>query len=108
MPQSPISAHLTRIIPFVNCTGFLNEPVFILLYSQVSPLSSEYLIGENHLAIGNFAGLPSLTLPSGFVSEMPVGINVMGKAFAEQEVLNISCGLESLLGFKNQIAKVGE
>ena len=76
--------------------------------AQDEKLSSEYLIGENHLAIGNFAGLPSLTLPSGFVSEMPVGINVMGKAFAEQEVLNISCGLESLLGFKNQIAKVGE
>ena len=70
-------------------------------------LSSEYLIGENHLAIGNFAGLPSLTLPSGFVSEMPVGINVMGKAFDEQGVLNISYGIESLLTYKNQKAEVG-
>ena len=71
-------------------------------------LSAEYLIGENHLAIGNFAGLPSLTLPSGFVDSMPLGVNIMGKAFAEQEVLNISYGLESLLDYKGQIAKVGE
>ena len=28
-------------------------------------LSSEYLIADNHLCIGNFAGLPSITLPIG-------------------------------------------
>ena len=30
-------------------------------------LSDEYLILENHLSLANFAGTPSLSLPSGFV-----------------------------------------
>lgn len=70
-------------------------------------LSENYLIGENHLAIANFAGLPSLTIPSGFVDDMPVGVNIMGKAFDEQGVFNISAGLEALMPYKNQIGKAG-
>ncbi len=75
--------------------------------SKNEQLSEEYLIGENHLALGNFAGLPSLTLPSGFVEAMPVGVNVTGKAFDEQGVLDIGYGIEKLFDFKNQLAKVG-
>lgn len=71
-------------------------------------LSSNHLIGENHLAIGNFGGFPSLTLPSGFVQNMPVGINVTGRIFEEQEVLNISAGIEEVLNISNVIKKVGE
>jgi hypothetical protein len=75
--------------------------------SKSEQLSEAYLIGENHLAIGNFTGYPSLTLPSGFIDNMPIGINVTGRAFEEQTVLNISAGIEKVLGYKNQIAKVG-
>ena len=56
---------------------------------------------ENHLAIANFAGLPSLTLPIGFVDNFPLGANFTGKAFKEEEVLNISYALESNLSYKN-------
>ena len=70
-------------------------------------LSNEYLIAENHLALGNFAGLPSITIPSGFHKEMPIGINLMGKAFHELDVFNVASALEQLLGLKNQVAKVG-
>lgn len=93
------------------------EAIFLPATGSIAPkftekndekLSVAYLIGENHLAIGNFAGLPSLTLPSGFVDDLPVGVNVMGKAFKEQEVLNISLGIETLLArYKGQIAKRG-
>lgn len=71
-------------------------------------LSSNYLIGENHLAIGNFGGFPSLTLPTGFVDGMPVAVNITGRIFEEQEVLNVSAGIEEILEYKNLIAKVGE
>ncbi len=39
-------------------------------------LSDKYLLLENHLALGNFGGFPSITIPSGFVSECPIGINI--------------------------------
>lgn len=70
-------------------------------------LSDEYLILENHLALGNFAGTPSLTLPSGFVAGMPIAINLMGRLFEEQTVLNVALALETVLGFKNQYSREG-
>lgn len=70
-------------------------------------LSNEYLIAENHLALGNFAGLPSITIPSGFHKEMPIGVNFMGKAFHELDVFNVASALEEVLPCKNQVAKVG-
>ena len=38
---------------------------------------------------------------------MPIGINLMGKAFHEIDVFNVASALEEALGFKNQVAKVG-
>lgn len=70
-------------------------------------LSDEYLILENHLCLGNFAGAPSLSLPSGFVDNMPVAVNLMGRIFEEQTVLNVSYALENTLGFKNQFSREG-
>lgn len=68
-------------------------------------LTDEYLILENHLALGNFAGTPSLTLPTGFVDGMPISINVMGRLFEEQTVLNTAYSLENVLGLKNKYAR---
>ena len=70
-------------------------------------LSDEYLILENHLCLGNFAGTPSLSLPSGFVDGMPIAVNVMGRIFEEQTVLNCAYALENALGFKNQFSREG-
>ncbi|MEE0967290.1 MAG: Asp-tRNA(Asn)/Glu-tRNA(Gln) amidotransferase subunit GatA [Bacilli bacterium] len=70
-------------------------------------LSDEYIILENHLALGNFAGTPSLTLPTGFVDSMPIAVNLMGRVFEEQTVLNVSYALENVLGFKNQYSREG-
>lgn len=68
-------------------------------------LSDEYLILENHLALGNFAGTPSLSLPSGFVEGMPIAVNIMGRLFEEQTVFNVSYALEKALGYANQYAR---
>ncbi|MDD8048125.1 MAG: Asp-tRNA(Asn)/Glu-tRNA(Gln) amidotransferase subunit GatA [Thomasclavelia sp.] len=65
-------------------------------------LTNEYIILENHLAIANFAGTPSLSLPCGFVDGMPIAVNLNGKCFDEQTVLNVSYALENALGFANQ------
>lgn len=65
-------------------------------------LSDEYIILENHLCLGNFAGVPSLSMPSGFVDDMPIAVNLMGRLFEEQTVLNAAYALEKALGFANQ------
>ena len=70
-------------------------------------LSDEYIILENHLALGNFAGTPSLSLPSGFSEGMPIAVNLMGRLFEEQTVFNVAYALEQALGFANQYSRKG-
>ena len=68
-------------------------------------LSSSNNILEDHLQIGNFGGFPSITIPNGFVSNLPVGVNITGKVKDDINVLNIAYALESKMEYKNQIAK---
>ena len=72
---------------------------------KIDKMSDEYLIGDNYLAIGNFAGLPSLTLPIGKINGLPFGVNFTGRAFDEQTVLNISLALQNITGLKNLSVK---
>ncbi|MCX5775619.1 MAG: amidase family protein [Firmicutes bacterium] len=68
-------------------------------------LSDQYLIADNHLVLGNFAGLPSITLPIGFENKMPFGGNVMGRAFEEALVLQVAQKIEESTGYRNLSAK---
>ena len=68
-------------------------------------LDKNTAILEDHLQIGNFGGFPSITIPNGFVSNLPVGVNITGKCYDDINVLNIAYALESSMGYKNQIAR---
>ena len=57
------------------------------------------------LIIANLARLPCLTLPCGFVVVMPVAVNLMGRCFDEQTVLNCAYALESMMPYCQQYAK---
>lgn len=70
-------------------------------------LSEEYLVAENHLVLGNFSGYPSMTLPLGIDSDnMPIGVNLTTKPFAEQMMFDIGAGIEQLLGNQDRIQEV--
>lgn len=74
------------------------------LFGEVSDrLSDEYLILGNHLCIANFGGLPSISIPSGFVNGMPIGVNITGRAKEDALVLNIANKIEEVLGYKGQV-----
>lgn len=60
---------------------------------------------EEHLQIGNFGGFPSITIPNGFINDLPVGINITGNCYDDANVLNIAYALESTMDYKGQIAK---
>ena len=71
-------------------------------------LSDRYLILENHLAIGNFGGFPSITLPYTMINDMPVGINITGRVREDDVVLNIANYVEKVTGLKDIYSKVGD
>lgn len=64
---------------------------------DVDRLSSEYLLLENHLAIGNFGGYPSITIPFTNIDNMPVGINLTCAAKEDMKCLNIAYNLERII-----------
>jgi len=66
-------------------------------------LSDRYLF-DNHLAIGNFGGFPSITIPCGFVNEMPIGLSITGGVRKDLDVLNIAYAIEGTMNYKGQIA----
>ena len=71
-------------------------------------LSDRYLLLENHLAIGNFGGFPSITIPYGFIDEMPIGVNITGRIKEDDLVLNIAHKIEKITECKDIYAKVGD
>lgn len=60
---------------------------------------------DEHLQVGNFGGFPSITIPDGFVNDLPVALNITGKCYDDANVLNIAYGIESMMNYKNQIVK---
>lgn len=59
-------------------------------------LNSEDLIAQNHMVIGNFAGLPSLSIPMGFVDGLPLGLNITCNPFQEKTMFAIGQALEDM------------
>lgn len=60
---------------------------------------------EEHLHIANFGGFPSITIPSGFINDLPVGINITGNCYEDIKTLSIAAIIESSMDYKGQIAK---
>ena len=76
--------------------------------SSSEQLSDRYLILENHLAIGNFGGFPSITLPYTMINDMPVGLNITGRVKEDDAVLNMANYVEKVTGLKDIYSKVGD
>ncbi len=68
-------------------------------------LDNNTAILEEHLQIGNFGGFPSITIPDGFIDNLPVGINITGNCYDDANVLNIAYALEQAMNYHDQIAK---
>jgi aspartyl-tRNA(Asn)/glutamyl-tRNA(Gln) amidotransferase subunit A len=52
----------------------------------------------------NLAGLPAISIPAGVDTKgYPLGLQIIGKAFDEQNILNIAYAMEEKIKFKNKI-----
>ncbi len=52
----------------------------------------------------NLAGLPAISIPAGIDAKgYPLGLQIIGKAFDEQNILNIAYTMEKHINFKNEI-----
>jgi aspartyl-tRNA(Asn)/glutamyl-tRNA(Gln) amidotransferase subunit A len=52
----------------------------------------------------NLAGLPAISIPAGIdANGYPLGLQIIGKAFDEQNILNIAYAMEEKIAFKSKI-----
>ena len=89
------------------CGGIIRNP-FEANDDEATRTDIDTMIIENHLAIGNFGGFPSITLPIGFDNGFPFGGNLTCKPYDEVTCLNLAYVLEKKLGYKNVTAKGGQ
>lgn len=72
---------------------------------EIESTNKDLFILENNMIIGNFGGFPSITIPNGFINDLPIGVNITGKIKDDANILNIANKLESTMNYKDQIAK---
>ena len=94
----------SEIMMYFQCIEFDLKRIYSGMSSEdfddeMDRLSEKYLLLENHLAIGNFGGFPSMTIPSGLIDNMPVAINITGPIKTDDIVCNIANKLEEKIGF---------
>ena len=75
------------------------------LDDSLNTLNELSTILEEHLQIGNFGGFPSITIPDGFIDDLPVGLNITSNTYEDEKLINIANYIENLMPYKNQIAK---
>jgi len=54
----------------------------------------------------NIAGLPAISIPAGFVDGLPVGLQIIGKPFAEETILKIAHAFQQATDWHKQRAGV--
>lgn len=55
----------------------------------------------------NMAGLPAISVPAGFVNRMPVGLQIIGNYFTEDNLLNIAHQFQQLTDYHQQFPHTG-
>jgi aspartyl-tRNA(Asn)/glutamyl-tRNA(Gln) amidotransferase subunit A len=53
----------------------------------------------------NLAGLPAVTVPAGFHSGLPVGLQLIGDYFAEGRILGVAHGFQQLTDWHSRVPK---
>ena len=67
-------------------------------------IRSDLEVLENHMAIGNFGGFPSITIPNGKLNNLPIGINITGNIYDDENILSIAAHISNAMPYEGQIA----
>jgi aspartyl-tRNA(Asn)/glutamyl-tRNA(Gln) amidotransferase subunit A len=78
-------------------------PAFKIGSKTDDPISM-YLSDIYTIAV-NLAGLPGMSIPAGFVNDLPVGLQLIGDIFQEPRLLNIAHSYQKVTDWHTRIPK---
>lgn len=76
-------------------------PAFKLGEKTADPISM-YLSDVYTIAV-NLAGLPAISLPAGFVNQLPIGLQLIGPSFGEAKLLNVAHWYQKATDWHKQV-----
>ena len=87
---------------FKNFDGILSPTVSSIAFSieDKSIDSLDMSLYDTYTVGANLIGSPAITVPSGIVKGMPVGIQFMGDVFHDDEIINMAYGFEKALNLR--------
>ena len=100
--------HYRALFAECDCILASAAPTVAPLEDEASDeaLGKEHLVADNHMQLGNFSGYPSMTLPSGFVDGLPIGVNITCRPFEEQMMFDIAKAIEEETGLADHTVEV--
>ena len=93
---------------FKKCDLLLTPTSPVVAYpldAKMDPLTV-YMLDVTTIPV-NMAGLPGISIPCGFVDNMPVGAQLIGKALGEETLLRAAYTFEQATDFHKAVAPLG-
>ncbi len=87
---------------FISPTTSSTPPTLEATTNAKSDVSDVYNLADNILLLANFAGTPSITIPMGFVNDLPIGMNINMQFQKDDLCLEFSYHLEQKLDIEKR------
>ena len=93
--ESVLKSHDFIVSPTTICPPMKisdNGRVTKINEKDFDPVTNFISFGET--ALVNFIGYPAASIPMGFVSSLPVGMQIIGKQYHDSDILRLSSAIE--------------
>jgi len=91
-----IKKDFSRIFSEVDVIAGPTMPTIAFKFGEKSDPLSMYL-ADILTVPANLAGIPAISVPCGTVEGMPVGLQIMGKPFEDERVVDVACAYEQVV-----------
>ncbi len=98
-----ISQDFSRVFEEVDCILGPTTPTTAFKLGEKAKDPVSMYLSDVYTIAPNLAGLPALSMPAGFIQNLPIGAHLIGPHFSEGRLLNIAHQYQQLTAWHQQI-----